>query len=86
MGHSLLQLDVLARKGNVMRLNGIDAELLDRGQVAGMLPFLDYSPDSLSDLRRPFAASRRHGTPRRGRLGVRARGGRSAWTSSISAR
>ena len=33
LGHSPLQLDVLARKGNIMRLNGIDAELLDRGQV-----------------------------------------------------
>ena len=44
--HGPSQLDVLARKGNVMRLNGIDAELLDRADVARMLPFLDYSPDS----------------------------------------
>jgi sarcosine oxidase subunit beta len=33
----------LARKGNIMRLNGIDAELLDRGEVMKMLPYLDYS-------------------------------------------
>ncbi len=32
------QLDVLARKGNIMRLNGIDAELLDRGDVMRLLP------------------------------------------------
>ena len=44
LGHSPLQLDVLARKGNIMRLNGIDAELLDRGQVMRLLPYLDYSP------------------------------------------
>jgi methylglutamate dehydrogenase subunit A len=44
--HGPSQLDVLARKGNVMRLNGIDAELLDRADLARMLPFLDYSPDS----------------------------------------
>jgi methylglutamate dehydrogenase subunit A len=46
LAHGPAQLDVLARKGNVMRLNGIDAELLDRADVARMLPFLDYSPDS----------------------------------------
>ena len=46
LAHGPSQLDVLARKGNVMRLNGIDAELLDRADVARMLPFLDYSPDS----------------------------------------
>jgi methylglutamate dehydrogenase subunit A len=46
LGHSPLQLDVLARKGNIMRLNGIDAELLDRGQVMRLLPYLDYSRDT----------------------------------------
>jgi methylglutamate dehydrogenase subunit A len=46
LAHGPSQLDVLARKGNVMRLNGIDAELLDRADVVRMLPFLDYSPDS----------------------------------------
>src|ERR1700733_10655981 len=45
LGHSPLQLDVLARKGNIMRLNGIDAELLDRGQVMRLLPYLDYSAE-----------------------------------------
>ena len=46
LAHGPSQLDVLARKGNIMRLNGIDAELLDRADVARMLPFLDYSADS----------------------------------------
>ena len=43
---SLVQLDTLARKGNIMRLNGIDAELLDRGEVMKLLPYLDYSNDA----------------------------------------
>jgi methylglutamate dehydrogenase subunit A len=46
LGHSPLQLDVLARKGNIMRLNGIDAELLDRGEVMRLLPYLDYSSEA----------------------------------------
>ena len=45
LAHSPSQLDVLARKGNIMRLNGIDAELLERGDVVRMLPYLDYSGD-----------------------------------------
>jgi sarcosine oxidase subunit beta len=43
LAHGPSQLDVLARKGNVMRLNGIDAELLDRAEVMQLLPYLDYS-------------------------------------------
>jgi sarcosine oxidase subunit beta len=46
LAHGPAQLDVLARKGNIMRLNGIDAELLDRADVVRMLPFLDYSQES----------------------------------------
>jgi heterotetrameric sarcosine oxidase beta subunit len=46
LAHSPLQIDVLARKGNIMRLNGIDAELLDRGQVMRLLPYLDYSTEA----------------------------------------
>ncbi len=37
------QMDQFARRGNIMRLNGIDAELLDRGEVMKLLPYLDYS-------------------------------------------
>src|SRR6201997_4026314 len=40
--HSDAQRDAYARRGNAMRLHGVDAELLDRDQVQAMLPFLDY--------------------------------------------
>src|SRR5271165_2632482 len=46
LAHGPAQLDVLARKGNIMRLNGIDAELLERADVMRVLPYLDYSPTS----------------------------------------
>ncbi len=45
LGHSPSQMDVLARKGNTMLLNGIDSELLDRGDLMKLLPYLDYSPN-----------------------------------------
>ncbi len=38
IGHSLPQMDVFARRGNAMRLNGIDAELFTREEVAAILP------------------------------------------------
>ena len=40
--HSDSQRDAFARRGNSMRLNGIDAELLDREQVRAMVPILDF--------------------------------------------
>jgi len=40
--HSDQQRDAYARRGNAMRLHGVDAELLDRARVHAMLPFLDY--------------------------------------------
>jgi sarcosine oxidase subunit beta len=43
LGHSDAQMDQHARRGNSMRLNGIDAELLDRAQVRKMVPDLDFS-------------------------------------------
>ena len=46
LAHGPTQLDVLARKGNIMRLNGIDAELLERADVMRVLPYLDFSPAS----------------------------------------
>jgi sarcosine oxidase subunit beta len=45
LAHSDGQMDACARRGNLMRLNGIDAELLDRQQVRRMYPYLDYSDD-----------------------------------------
>ncbi len=44
LAHSDAQMDAAARRGNAMRLNGIDAELLDREQVRAMVPHLDFSP------------------------------------------
>src|ERR1700689_1463386 len=46
LAHGPSQLDVLSRKGNIMRLNGIDAELLDRSDVMRILPYLDYSTET----------------------------------------
>ena len=40
--HSDPQRDAFARRGNAMRLDGVDAELLDRHDVRRMLPFLDF--------------------------------------------
>ena len=43
LAHSDAQMDAFARRGNRMRLNGIDAELLDRQAVARYVPLLDTS-------------------------------------------
>lgn len=40
--HSDAQRDAFARRGNTMRINGIDAELLDATQIRQELPFLNY--------------------------------------------
>ncbi|PBB28972.1 sarcosine oxidase subunit beta family protein [Mesorhizobium sp. WSM3882] len=40
--HSDSQRDAYMRRGNAMRLHGVDAELLDREQVMRMLPFLNF--------------------------------------------
>jgi methylglutamate dehydrogenase subunit A len=40
--HSDAQRDAFARRGNAMRLHGVDAELLDRAQVRKMAPFLNF--------------------------------------------
>ena len=40
--HSDAQRDSFARRGNAMRLDGVDAELLDRESVRAMYPFFDY--------------------------------------------
>ncbi|MCB2101745.1 MAG: sarcosine oxidase subunit beta family protein [Rhodobacterales bacterium] len=44
LAHTPSQMDAFARRGNAMRLNGVDAELLTRDQVAAMAPGLDVSP------------------------------------------
>jgi methylglutamate dehydrogenase subunit A len=40
--HSDAQRDAYARRGNAMRLNGVDAELLDRAALKAKIPYLDY--------------------------------------------
>src|SRR5579863_3185706 len=40
--HSDSQRDAYARRGNAMRMHGVDAELLDVAAVRRMLPFLDF--------------------------------------------
>src|SRR5260370_32760796 len=43
LAHSDAHMDAHARRGNAMRLNGIDATLLDRKGVRAMVPDLDFS-------------------------------------------
>ncbi len=42
LAHSDSQRDAYARRGNAMRLNGVDAELLDAAGVRAMAPFLNF--------------------------------------------
>jgi sarcosine oxidase subunit beta len=44
LAHSDPQLDAANRRGNAMRLNGIDAVMLSGDEVARMVPLLDCSP------------------------------------------
>jgi sarcosine oxidase subunit beta len=40
--HSDPQRDAYVRRGNAMRLHGVDAEILDREQVRALVPFVDF--------------------------------------------
>ncbi|HVX99461.1 MAG TPA: sarcosine oxidase subunit beta family protein [Pseudorhodoplanes sp.] len=40
--HSDAQRDAYARRGNAMRLHGVDAELVGRDELRRMVPYLDY--------------------------------------------
>ncbi|MFC0590687.1 sarcosine oxidase subunit beta family protein [Novosphingobium aquiterrae] len=46
LGHSDADMTRLAERGDAMRVNGIDAELLSRDQVAKLEPLLDMSRDA----------------------------------------
>jgi len=46
LAHTPSQLDAFARRGNAMRLNGIDAELLECEEIAKLAPNLDLSGDT----------------------------------------
>jgi methylglutamate dehydrogenase subunit A len=45
LAHSDAQRDAYARRGNAMRLHGVDAELLDRDGVRKIAPFLNFSAE-----------------------------------------
>lgn len=64
LAHTPSQLDDYARRGNSMRLEGIDAELLGRDEVARRVPGLDMSPTArfpvLGGLLQPRAGTARH--------------------------
>ena len=44
--HSPADMDAAMRRGNAMRLNGIDAQFLSREEIAQRIPNLDCSPDA----------------------------------------
>ena len=46
LGHSDSDMTALAQRGDALRCDGIDAELLTRAQVAALVPLLDMSPSA----------------------------------------
>ncbi|MEQ9811739.1 MAG: sarcosine oxidase subunit beta family protein [Azospirillaceae bacterium] len=64
LAHSPDQLDIYARRANIMRLNGIDAELLDRDEIAKLIPHVDHSENARfpvhGAIMQPRAGTARH--------------------------
>ena len=64
LAHSDAQMNAYARRGNSMRLNGIDAVLLNREQVKKLIPMADFSEDVrfpiFGGLMQPSAGTARH--------------------------
>ena len=62
--HSPAQMDAARRRGNVMRANGIDAEILPLSEVRARLPLLDFSENArfpiLGALHQPRGGTVRH--------------------------
>jgi methylglutamate dehydrogenase subunit A len=62
--HTPAELDAAIRRGNAMRLNGIDAILLDRAQIAARIPNLDCSAQArfpiVAGLLQPRGGTVRH--------------------------
>jgi sarcosine oxidase subunit beta len=46
LAHSVDQLDYFSRRANIMRLNGIDADILTVDEVRRVAPYLDLSPEA----------------------------------------
>src|SRR2546423_15440053 len=63
LAHSRPDLDSRGRGGNAMRMNGIDAQILTREEVAARAPLLDMSPDARFPVLGGFT-QRRAGTAR----------------------
>jgi sarcosine oxidase subunit beta len=64
LAHTPAQMDDYARRGNAMRLNGADAELLSTDEVARKVPGLDVSASArfpiVGGLMQPRAGTARH--------------------------
>jgi sarcosine oxidase subunit beta len=64
LAHSDGQLEDFMRRGNAMRLRGIDAELLDRAALERLVPPLDLSPEArfpvVGGLMQPRGGTARH--------------------------
>jgi heterotetrameric sarcosine oxidase beta subunit len=62
--HSPADIDAALRRGNAMRLNGIDARFLSRDEIAAWIPNLDCSPSArfpiLGGLLQPRGGTVRH--------------------------
>jgi sarcosine oxidase subunit beta len=62
--HTPADVDAAMRRGNAMRLNGIDAQFLTRAEIARRIPNLDCSPNArfpiLGGLLQPRAGIARH--------------------------
>ena len=62
--HTPAEIDAAMRRGNAMRLNGIDAKFLARDEIAAWIPRLDCSPDArfpiLGGLLQPRGGTVRH--------------------------
>ncbi len=64
LAHSDAQVDAFMRRGNAMRLNGIDAEWLDLSEIRKRVPLLDCSSDArypiMGGLNQPRGGTARH--------------------------
>jgi sarcosine oxidase subunit beta len=64
LAHTPAQVDLYARRGNAMRLNGIDAELLEPRDIARLCPGLDLSDNArfpvVAGLFQPRGGTARH--------------------------
>ncbi len=64
LAHSDAQMNVFYRRGNSMRLNGIDAVMLGRDELKKMIPFADFSESArfpiFGGLMQPRGGTARH--------------------------